>query len=233
MAHTAFHALVASPLGPILLSASRSGLCGLHFTDQRDCPQVPGVPAATAIVTQPSAGVREGHPSRSLRVGSPQSLANAVLPGLQGRHDVQQPIPALAQDEAPVPAVQWLQPQVPANVQAVCEAAGTQLQEYWQGRRQRFKLSLDPQGTPFQKKIWLALLEVPFGATLSYGQLAEKAGMTAGHGRAAGAAVGSNPISIIIPCHRILARDGTLNGYGGGLDRKMKLLRLEGLQIGV
>lgn len=124
-----------------------------------------------------------------------------------------------------------LQEGTPAGVQAVLERTLRELDEYWRGARTVFEMPLAPQGTPFQKKVWLALLEVPCGETLSYGELAERAGLSAGHGRAVGTAVGSNPISIIIPCHRILARNGTLNGYGGGLNRKARLLEIEGFTI--
>lgn len=86
-------------------------------------------------------------------------------------------------------------------------------------------LPLAPKGTDFQKKVWQALLTIPYGATSTYGALAARLGSSP---RAVGAAVGRNPISIIIPCHRIIAADGSLTGYAGGLENKQKLLRLEG-----
>ena len=90
------------------------------------------------------------------------------------------------------------------------------------------ELSLCPKGTPFQQRVWHELLTVPYGQTESYGSLAARLGTSA---RAVGGAVGRNPLSIIIPCHRVLGSDGGLCGYAGGLDNKKKLLQLEGIII--
>jgi methylated-DNA-[protein]-cysteine S-methyltransferase len=105
-----------------------------------------------------------------------------------------------------------------------------QLGEYFAGRRQIFDLPLDPQGTDFQKKVWLALREIPYGQTASYGQIARKIGMPTAS-RAVGAANGRNPIPIIVPCHRVIGADGTLTGFGGGLANKSLLLSLEGVIV--
>lgn len=104
--------------------------------------------------------------------------------------------------------------------------ARQQLQEYLEGRRREFDLPLDPRGTRFQQEVWQALGTVPYGETISYGELARRAGRT-GAFRAVGQAVGKNPISILIPCHRIIGKDGSLTGFGGGLSRKVCLLDLE------
>jgi len=104
-----------------------------------------------------------------------------------------------------------------------------ELAEYFAGRRKRFEVALDPQGTPFQRSVWKAISTVGFGKTLSYGELASKAGFP-GSARAAGAATGRNPISIIVPCHRIMGANGSLTGYAGGLDRKRALLAREGVE---
>ena len=105
-----------------------------------------------------------------------------------------------------------------------------QLDEYFAGSRQRFELRLAPQGTAFQLAVWQALLRIPYGQTSSYSALAtEIARPTAV--RAVGAANGANPIAIIIPCHRVIGRDGSLTGYAGGLPRKALLLKLEGAQL--
>lgn len=88
-------------------------------------------------------------------------------------------------------------------------------------------LALDMRGTPFELRVWSALLEVAYGKTASYGELARLADCPGG-ARAVGGAVGRNPISLIVPCHRIIGSDGSLTGYGGGLDRKLALLELEG-----
>lgn len=103
----------------------------------------------------------------------------------------------------------------------------TQLQEYFAGRRRSFDLELAPRGTSFQREVWSALGEIPYGCTSSYGELAEAIGRP-GAMRAVGGANGANPMPIVIPCHRVIAADGTLGGFGGGLDRKVLLLELEG-----
>jgi methylated-DNA-[protein]-cysteine S-methyltransferase len=102
-----------------------------------------------------------------------------------------------------------------------------QLQGYFSGRRRRFRLELAPEGTPFQRRVWEELVRIPYGETLTYTELARRAGRPSAI-RAAGAANGRNPISIVIPCHRVLGKDGSLTGYGGGLSRKETLLELEG-----
>jgi methylated-DNA-[protein]-cysteine S-methyltransferase len=104
-------------------------------------------------------------------------------------------------------------------------AAG-QLDAYFAGGLTRFTISLAPQGTAFQKRVWAALQEIPYGETESYGQLAERIG-SPGAARAVGLANGKNPIGILIPCHRVVGSNGNLTGYGGGLDRKKQLLDLE------
>ena len=103
--------------------------------------------------------------------------------------------------------------------------AKLELQEYFAGKRKRFEVALDPAGTPFQRSVWKAICAVGFGHTITYGELARRAGHTSA--RAAGAATGRNPIGVIVPCHRILGANGTLTGYAGGLDRKRALLALE------
>lgn len=109
---------------------------------------------------------------------------------------------------------------------AVAEAVG-QLTAYFAGERREFDLPLAPQGTPFQLRVWAALPTIPYGQTISYGELARQLGDGKAV-RAVGAANGRNPIAIIIPCHRVIGSDGSLTGYGGGLERKEALLSLEG-----
>jgi methylated-DNA-[protein]-cysteine S-methyltransferase len=108
----------------------------------------------------------------------------------------------------------------------VLAGARAQLDEYFDGRRTAFDLPLAPRGTPFQQAVWQALLAVPFGATSTYGAIAAAIRRPSAV-RAVGAAIGANPIGIVVPCHRIIGRDGSLTGYAGGLDRKAKLLALE------
>lgn len=104
--------------------------------------------------------------------------------------------------------------------------AAVQLQEYFVGKRTRFDLPLAPRGTAFQKAVWAALLRIPFGETASYGDIARAIGKPAAS-RAIGGANHRNPIAIVIPCHRVIGADGSLTGYGGGLDHKRLLLQLE------
>lgn len=100
------------------------------------------------------------------------------------------------------------------------------LHEYFAGDRTTFDVALAPSGTPFQLQVWQALLAIPYGATISYGELAARVGRP-GAARAVGAANGQNPISIIVPCHRVIGASGKLTGYGGGLETKSFLLDLE------
>ena len=104
--------------------------------------------------------------------------------------------------------------------------AARELAEYFGGERKRFETPLAPEGTAFQKSVWNAISTVGFGETITYGELARRAG-SKGSARAAGAATGRNPIGIIVPCHRIVGSNGSLTGYAGGLDRKRALLALE------
>jgi len=105
--------------------------------------------------------------------------------------------------------------------------AERQLNEYFSGRRREFALELDVEGTPFQRKVWNALRTIPFGETRSYGDIARQIG-NPGAMRAVGAANGRNPVSIVVPCHRVIGSTGKLTGFGGGLDAKARLLALEG-----
>ena len=105
-----------------------------------------------------------------------------------------------------------------------------QLEQYFAGTRQRFDLPLDFEGTEFQKRVWQALLDIPFGETRSYRDIAEQVGNIKAV-RAVGAANGKNPISIIAPCHRVIGSGGALVGFAGGLDKKQILLSLEQGQI--
>lgn len=151
---------IQSPLGSILLAATRDGLAGAWFDGQRHAPDTTGWTA-------------------------------------QEDHDL------------------------------LCQAA-TQLQDYFAGTRQHFDLPLDlSHGTAFQQAVWQALRDIPSGRTTSYGELSRIVGSPSAV-RAVGAAVGRNPISVIVPCHRVIGGQGRLTGYAGGLERKSALLALEG-----
>lgn len=110
---------------------------------------------------------------------------------------------------------------------AVLDAAATQLADYFAGRTTRFDLPLDLHGTSFQRSVWQALLGIAIGRTCSYGDIARQLSSPQAV-RAVGAAVGKNPLSVIVPCHRVLGTNGGLTGYAGGIDRKRALLTLEG-----
>lgn len=126
----------------------------------------------------------------------------------------------------------------PQQTEAWCESGKIepftqtqqQLSEYFNHQRQSFDIPIAPEGTDFQKQVWLLLQQIPFGETISYGTLAQKLGKNTAS-RAVGAANGRNPISIIVPCHRVIAANGKLTGYAGGLDRKQWLLRHEQADI--
>jgi methylated-DNA-[protein]-cysteine S-methyltransferase len=118
-------------------------------------------------------------------------------------------------------------PQAPQH--PLLQQALVQLREYFAGERTAFDLPLDLQGgTPFQQSVWRALLAIPCGRTVTYRHVGEQAGRP-GAMRAVGAAVGRNPLSIVVPCHRVVGSDGSLTGYAGGLERKRALLQLEGV----
>ncbi len=102
-----------------------------------------------------------------------------------------------------------------------------QLVEYFEGERREFTFTISLRGTPFDMTVWKALRGIPYGETMTYGELAQAIGILNG-ARAVGGANGRNPIPIVVPCHRVVAADGALGGYGGGLDLKRRLLKLEG-----
>lgn len=104
--------------------------------------------------------------------------------------------------------------------------AARQLEEYFQGRRRQFELPLGLRGTPFQERVWGALRAIPYGETRSYADIARLVGAP-GAARAVGQVNHANPLAIVVPCHRVIAADGTLGGYGGGLERKRFLIDLE------
>jgi methylated-DNA-[protein]-cysteine S-methyltransferase len=108
------------------------------------------------------------------------------------------------------------------------EDAKSQLVRYFDGKLRKFDLPLELRGSPFQLDVWRSMQEIPFGETISYGELARRIGLPKS-ARAVGRASGTNRIAIIIPCHRVIGTNGKLTGYGGGLDRKAKLLAIEGV----
>lgn len=115
---------------------------------------------------------------------------------------------------------------LPSKVNAVMQKAEAQINEYFEGKRTSFDLPLSFEGTDFQKKVWGELLKIPFGTTISYKELAIRVGNEKGS-RAVGTANSKNPISILVPCHRVIGENGSLTGYAGGLENKKYLLSLE------
>lgn len=120
-----------------------------------------------------------------------------------------------------LPAADWVEDA------SIFDVAVAQLREYFAGRRTDFDLQVELDGTPFQTTVWSALREIPYGETWSYGELARHIGHPTGF-RAVGMANGRNPVSIVVPCHRVIGSDGSMTGYGWGNDRKTWLLAHEG-----
>jgi len=121
-----------------------------------------------------------------------------------------------------------MQSWTPVRKNALMDAAAKQLLEYFSGKRKHFDLPLDlTSGTAFQQSVWHGLLTIPSGETVSYGTVGQRIGKPSAV-RAVGAAVGRNPFSIVVPCHRVIGANGSLTGYAGGMDRKVALLTLEG-----
>lgn len=111
--------------------------------------------------------------------------------------------------------------------ESVLLRAAAQLAQYFAGERTEFDLPLAPRGTAFQQRVWAELQKIGFGETASYGEIAQRLGLTNAASRAVGTANGRNPIPIVVPCHRVIGADGTLTGYAGGIERKRVLLDLE------
>jgi methylated-DNA-[protein]-cysteine S-methyltransferase len=111
-----------------------------------------------------------------------------------------------------------------------CDAVATQLLEYFEGKRRTFDVELALRGTPFQVAVWEELCRIPYGDTITYAELALRVGRPSAV-RAVGAANGANPVPVIVPCHRVIGSNGTLTGYGGGIERKQWLLAHEGRRL--
>ena len=143
-------------------------------------------------------------------------IATAAGAGLTAIHFV---------DEKHAPKVErgWIEDdQLPA-----LRECAKQVCEYLDGKRKKFDLPLAPEGSDFQRRVWIEIARIPYGKTISYAQLAERAGAP-GSARAAGAATGRNPLAMVVPCHRVVGSDGSLTGYAGGIERKAKMLEMEG-----
>ena len=128
---------------------------------------------------------------------------------------------------APAIRADWVEDST-ATVFSECRR---QIGEYLEGARKSFDLPLAPEGSEFQRRVWIEIARIPYGETLTYAELASRAGAP-GSARAAGAATGRNPLSIVVPCHRVVGSDGSLTGYAGGVPRKKKLLQIEDARTG-
>lgn len=138
----------------------------------------------------------------------------------------------LVGDENAVTAINFVKAKsiTKAPPTAVLKKAARELEEYFAGKRRSFTFKMSPSGTDFQKKVWKALEQIPYGETRTYGEIARAIGKPKA-ARAVGMANNRNPLSIVVPCHRVIGSTGDLVGYGGGLSLKTKLLKLEGLTL--
>lgn len=219
----AFHAQARSFLGTLLLCATEDALTGVYFVGQKDCPPLPGLPSPDEDARDPRSGRLHGAPIREFRVrrnDEPDLFFPDSDLADRGLDD--------ASPVVPLEPLQIMQEPTPAAAMTILKQAWRELDEYFKGDRRTFDVPLQLEGTAFQKAVWKALLSIPYGEYVSYGDVARRAGLSAGHGRAVGTAVGRNPLTILVPCHRVLSSSGKLNGYTGGLARKLALLQIEG-----
>jgi methylated-DNA-[protein]-cysteine S-methyltransferase len=134
----------------------------------------------------------------------------------------------LVASERGLSGVRWSATGLPDDPSPVLDEAAAQLEAYFAGELTSFDLPLDLSGTEFQRRCWLALATIPYGQTVSYGEQARRLALGPDAARAVGAANGQNPLPVILPCHRVIGADGSLTGFGGGLDLKRFLLEHEG-----
>lgn len=237
-----YHAQLASTLGDILLCSDGTHLTGLYFVGQKDCPAVGGLPPPRRA--DPTAGSLSGMPLKRFKAYRQAPGTDLFSPDNSQRtaagatgDTTTAPLcnaalgPVREPDREALGQLRFERDGMPAGARAVFEQAREELDDYFNRGRQVFSVPLLLQGTDFQKKVWKALLDIPYGHCVSYGDVAMAAGLTAQHGRPVGTAVGRNPVTIMVPCHRVLSHAGRLNGYTGGLERKLALLELEGFTL--
>jgi methylated-DNA-[protein]-cysteine S-methyltransferase len=164
-------------------------------------------------------------------IGGPHIRArSSVMPDMTAHTTLDSPLGplTLVSDGSALTALHFDAAGVPGEAAQddVLAAASSQLAEYLAGERRAFDPPLSPAGTPFQREVWAALQEIPYGETIGYGALAARLGRPSA-ARAVGLANGRNPLAIVVPCHRVIGASGALTGYGGGLERKRLLLELE------
>lgn len=232
-----FYAQMSSGLGSILLCSDGSHLNGLYFIGQKDCPILAGLPAPLPEAGDPTAGSMSGIAIKTLKASKQPDAdlfgqANLDRTASATAGTVLESLPACTSISCEPDTLSYTHGCVSDSAKAIFRQTQTELYEYFHGERTGFTVPLEIDGTDFQKKIWRALLEIPYGQSVSYADVARAAGLTAHHGRPVGTAVGRNPVAIVIPCHRVLSSAGTLAGYTGGLERKLALLELEGFSFG-
>ena len=225
-AETLFHREIETPLGLAVLAADTTGLAGFYFSDQRDCP-IALDQRRTQRISNPQAREHEGTMLRRYRVLTRSGNTDKAL-----RHPLYTKVNwqrGVAAEDAS--RAQRANGSLPDSVLSYFEQTMEELDAYFRGRLTRFSVPLSLKGTPFQVKVWKALAKLPEDQLISYSELGRTAGVSPGAYRAVGVAVGRNPVSIIVPCHRVVAADARLTGYGGGLERKVALLEHEGFQL--
>lgn len=205
---TSASAWCQSPLGKLRIDANASGILAVTLLEP-----------ATALPGMAAAGIAS--PGTAPRGMAQHGTGDATAPALRSLSLAACPVlPA-----GPAFALLQLDSSTSNTTQLLTETAG-QLDEYFRHQRRQFSLPLARQGTPFQQQVWHYLQQIPYGQVRSYGQQAQALGK-ASAARAVGAANGRNPVAIIVPCHRVLAADGRLTGYAGGLAHKIWLLQHE------
>ena len=208
-----------TPVGRLLLARDDAGLRLIHFVgpgERGPAKAGPYVPEGS-VVPEESVGADLSASASSGR----EAARQAVLAGQTAARSAPADPPKREREGGQVgPSPDW------NHDDAAFGDVVSQLGEYFEGRRRQFDLPLAPAGTPFQQRVWSALLDIPYGETISYGELASRIGQKSAS-RAVGLANGSNPLPIVIPCHRVIGANGKLTGYGGGLPIKERLLAHE------
>lgn len=229
-----FHQIIETPLGLAVMVADTTGLTGFYFLDQRDCP-VQFSEYDGQKISNPQAGQYDGVMLRHYRVIAPCGNAadkvrhHALYSKVNWSRGA-----ALRQSTKPLKAgtkQRATHTPAPDSVLSFFEQSIQELDAYFRGPLKRFSVPLSLKGTDFQVKVWKTLATLPANQLISYAELGRQAGVSSGAYRAVGMAVGRNPLSIIVPCHRVVASNARLTGYGGGLERKVALLEHEGFHI--
>jgi methylated-DNA-[protein]-cysteine S-methyltransferase len=226
--------VVETPLGHMLLRARGGALTGAWFLDQADCPAGADGDAdangkASGDVDWKASGDGNLKASSDANWKASSDGNGTTSRDRNGNASSDSPLASVPASRRAMPLDDHGDAAFPDRAPdvAVLDQAALELAEYFDGRRRAFTLAMATQGTPFQRRVWDALRDVPFGSLESYGALAGRCAQIAAV-RAVAQAVGRNPISIFIPCHRIVGSDSALTGFGGGLARKQALLALEG-----